>query len=271
MITPPVRAYIRTSTQMKYNPNNSLIRTGRSLLIIMPLFIQFTSCKTTPNKTPPVPTDTIQSISNKSAAINKCFMRISGKQKRDTLKINLQIVRGSLAGEMTNDIFEKDIRRGKLRGKINGKEISAVWTFIQEGIIDSVSVNFRFNNGNLLLEAKGIDYSPEADNRSGNHWIDIPASACASVENKEFAVSGTVTGLMMGKDGYTATLRTENSESYQILLSRNRLRENYITLNKGDHVIVSGDTIHLGENIQVLVKKIQKKNQEKAVSGLNLK
>jgi len=198
-------------------------------------------------------------------------MRISGKQKRDTLTINLQIERDNLAGEMTNDIFEKDIKRGKLRGKVNGKEISAVWTFIQEGITDSVRVNFRFNDGNLLLEAKGIDYSPEADNHSGDHWINIPVSACASVENKEFAISGTITEIIMGKDGYTATLRSSNSESYQILLSRNRLRENYVTLNKGDHVVVSGDTIHLGENIQVLVKKIQKKNQEKAVSGLNLK
>lgn len=174
----------------------------------MPLFIAFTSCKTTPNKTSLVPTETIQSISNKSAAINKCFMRISGKQKRDTLTINLQIERDNLAGEMTNDIFEKDIKRGKLRGKVNGKEISAVWTFIQEGITDSVRVNFRFNDGNLLLEAKGIDYSPEADNHSGDHWINIPVSACASVENKEFAISGTITEIIMGKDGYTATLRS---------------------------------------------------------------
>jgi hypothetical protein len=46
--------------------------------------------------------------------------------------------------------FEKDSRRGTLRGTKEGTRIKATWTFRQEGQSDSLPVHFELANKRLL-------------------------------------------------------------------------------------------------------------------------
>ncbi|MBL4677024.1 MAG: hypothetical protein JKY70_12585 [Mucilaginibacter sp.] len=74
-----------------------------------------------------------------------CFLRTEGTSNQDTTAIHLLLKGGKVTGEMKWLPKEKDSRKGTLNGTITGDEIKAVWSFMQEGVKDSINVAFKLS------------------------------------------------------------------------------------------------------------------------------
>jgi len=95
---------------------------------------------------------TIQKAPTNTKAITTaslCFRQVTGRQNQDTAWIVLIINQQQVTGSYVNLPFEKDARRGTLSGIKKEEEISALWTFMQEGQLDSLPVQFRLTNNQL--------------------------------------------------------------------------------------------------------------------------
>ena len=100
--------------------------------------------------------DTIKVDTSKASTINEpqqnkeyCFVLTEGIGNKDTTAVHLVINADKLSGEMNWLPKEKDRRKGTLTGTIAGDEIRAVWSFMQEGMKDSISVAFKLSSQQL--------------------------------------------------------------------------------------------------------------------------
>jgi len=137
------------------------------LLIIAAL--SFAACKSSPQQQDT--SDTTNSKQNvKRGKISKrtqdgCYIKASGQQMKDTLYVQLHIQNNKVSGRMIESIFEKDSRKGTLEGTLQpDKSIKAVWTFMQEGMTDTLAVDFR-------LDHTGITQKPYKVNTSTGRQV----------------------------------------------------------------------------------------------------
>lgn len=82
-------------------------------------------------------------------ATSMCFLRTDGKNNKDTTSIELVVKDNNVTGQMNWHPFEKDSRKGALNGTLKGDTVYAVWTFMQEGMQDTIGLQFLINEGNL--------------------------------------------------------------------------------------------------------------------------
>lgn len=82
----------------------------------------------------------------------------------------------------------------------------------------------------------------------------LSLSSCSS--DKEFKIRGTVQNIENGKDGYTATLKGDDGEDFDAVISRVKLGNEYKVLTPGERVELSGDTLYLENKLRVIVEKI---------------
>lgn len=87
-----------------------------------------------------------------------CFRQVSGRQKQDTAWVHLTIINATVTGTYWHLPFEKDSRRGTLKGSKKDDVITASWTFMQEGQTDSLPVQFKLT-GNQLQQ-KNYSFNP---------------------------------------------------------------------------------------------------------------
>ncbi|MET0637471.1 MAG: hypothetical protein ABWZ25_15675 [Chitinophagaceae bacterium] len=82
----------------------------------------------------------------------------------------------------------------------------------------------------------------------------------ASTSTKPYVVTGTVGEITNGKDGYMADLKTDNGTTYSVTVSVLRMQDKFVRYNAGDKLTVSGDTVHLGDRVNVVARTITKIN-----------
>jgi len=82
---------------------------------------------------------------------SRCFLLTEGKNNKDTTTIELAIKNDRVTGEMIWLPYEKDKRKGTLKGTIKDDSIHAVWSFMQEGVRDIIPLKFLLK-GNLLVQ-----------------------------------------------------------------------------------------------------------------------
>ena len=217
----------------------------------------FSACQQS-EKNPSSETKDSTTVQNQTA----CFSLVSGNQKQDTLSVSMDIMGEAVTGTMVNNLFEKDIRKGTIKGTINEGTIKAVWVYMQEGTTDSLPLLFKLEKGQLLQQPMRYNEKtrlPETD--ESGQWIAIPKVACpeAPVVLHAFHAEGTIKATVPGKDGYMATLTGNDGKTYIITMSVMRLEKAYTQLNIGDQVKVSGDTVHLNDQVNILVKEFERK------------
>lgn len=129
----------------------------KSALIIVSAIMIFTSCDFNNGQ---------KSISQDSVPTNcqvnherseLCFQRLDGSSSQDTSLIRLIINKETVTGDFNYIPYQKDSRRGTLTGVKNGNIIKGVWTFMQEGITDTISVEFKLQNDKLFQKTFGVD------------------------------------------------------------------------------------------------------------------
>lgn len=75
-----------------------------------------------------------------------CFLRTEGK---DSTSIELVIKDDKVTGQMNWMPYEKDSRKGKLAGTINNDTVDVVWSFMQEGMTDTLNLQFKLDDTKL--------------------------------------------------------------------------------------------------------------------------
>jgi hypothetical protein len=127
------------------------------LNIICVASMSFAACSPNANKTETrdadKPTDSalIAKTANPAADTSRCFLLTEGKKNQDSTSIELAIKGNKVTGQLNWLPYQKDSRKGNLSGTAKGDTISAVWSFMQEGMKDTINLKFVLN-GNQLLQ-----------------------------------------------------------------------------------------------------------------------
>jgi hypothetical protein len=161
-----------------------IIRKTRTYVIIaLSALTLFSACQGSGKKN--TGGDTTQTR-NKKGKISKrtqdgCYLYTSGNQMRDSLYVQLHIQDNAVSGKMNNEIYEKDGRKGTLTGTMNpDKSINAVWEFMQEGMKDTMAVQFRLNHTSLLQKPLKANAATgrEVTDRSAPYSIELKPTDC---------------------------------------------------------------------------------------------
>lgn len=106
-------------------------------------------------------TNSASTLSNNNSTQNQqtefCFQRVEGNTNQDTSVINLVFKADKVTGTFNHTPHEKDSRKGTLSGSRDGDIIKTVWSFMQEGIKDTLSVEFKLSENELYQKTFGID------------------------------------------------------------------------------------------------------------------
>lgn len=86
---------------------------------------------------------------DKAMVKSLCFLLTEGQTKKDSTSIELVIQGDTVTGVMNWMPYEKDSRKGKLKGTKTGDNINAVWSFMQEGMTDTIDVQFKLTDDML--------------------------------------------------------------------------------------------------------------------------
>ena len=96
-----------------------------------------------------------------------CFLSLADAKRKDTFYIKLYLKGDDVTGTMAYQYYQKDRRTGSLIGKKNGKRISAMWTYMQEGVTDSLKVYFKLHDN--ILHQMEPGYDPNQDQHDLPH------------------------------------------------------------------------------------------------------
>ena len=86
-----------------------------------------------------------------------CFQRYSGLTSQDTASVKLIIEENEVRGQYSNLPHEKDSRVGTIAGIKNGDLIKGMWYYQQEGMDDSLAVEFKLQDDKLLQKNTSFD------------------------------------------------------------------------------------------------------------------
>lgn len=86
-----------------------------------------------------------------------CFLQTQGIKHQDTSIIKLVITNNDVVGKMLYMPHEKDGRFGNIKGNKNGDILDLVWTYMQEGMKDSIPVILKMNGSSLLQKSSSYD------------------------------------------------------------------------------------------------------------------
>jgi len=111
-------------------------------------------------------------------ATSMCFLRTEGTGNKDTTSIELVIKDNKVSGQMYWHPFEKDSRKGALNGTLKGDTVDAVWTFMQEGMQDTLGLQFLIKGDNLMQKPLKLNTQTgrqQTDNAAGFTLLHHPS------------------------------------------------------------------------------------------------
>jgi hypothetical protein len=109
------------------------------------------------NSTNDISSDNTAEDSVITEQVQMCFERTEGDAHQDTTTLNLIIEGDNVTGDFNHLPHEKDSRKGTISGKRKGDLIKAVWSFMQEGMNDTLGVEFKLKGDRLLQKNYSIN------------------------------------------------------------------------------------------------------------------
>lgn len=107
------------------------------------------------------------SAENQAATSSLCFIRT---ENRDTTNVELVKKGNDVTGQMSWLPFEKDSRKGTLNGTLKGDTVYAVWSFMQEGMKDTLGLQFLIKEDGLMQKPLKLNTKTgreQTDNAAG--------------------------------------------------------------------------------------------------------
>lgn len=78
-----------------------------------------------------------------------CFLKLDGTQNQDSTYVYIQLKGDSISGLYNWIPDMKDARRGIINGIKQGDTINVVWSYMQEGTVDTIHTQFVLENNKL--------------------------------------------------------------------------------------------------------------------------
>jgi len=146
----------------------------KNISISISALILFTACNSN-NQQDRISTDSISTNDSLQQQTSElCFQRLEGLSNQDTSTIHLIIDNGKVSGDFNHIPYQKDSRKGTLKGFKNADIIQGVWTFMQEGMIDTLSVEFKLSGNGLLQKTFGVDKNTGRQKLTDTSTFSIP-------------------------------------------------------------------------------------------------
>lgn len=130
----------------------------KALVIVLAAAAFFASCTLSPKQT------TTQDTLNAKASLKSdsipgpaCYLLLEGTANQDSTRLRLQFSGSDVTGELNWIPAEKDSRTGKITGTRTGNSVKGTWTFMQEGMQDTLSVEFQLAGKILYQRAYKTD------------------------------------------------------------------------------------------------------------------
>ena len=119
-------------------------------LILLPAIL-LASCAGDDNRQKDNTDDALKVVTEVSTntADTSCYLRTIGEKNQDSSKLQLIVKNDIVTGSLQYLPYQKDARKGTLSGKKEGDIINAQWTYVQEGMEDTLTVSFKFKEGAL--------------------------------------------------------------------------------------------------------------------------
>lgn len=86
-----------------------------------------------------------------------CFRHLQGRANQDTTTLKLEINGERVSGTFQHVPFEKDSRKGTINGTRKGDIIQANWFYMQEGMNDTLALEFKLSGDELLQKTYSYD------------------------------------------------------------------------------------------------------------------
>ncbi len=121
------------------------------------------SCTTQPDNTTEFSDTTVTASTevgeNGSQPVSQtlCFQKLAGTANQDTTKVQLNMNRDQVTGDFGHYPKEKDKRVGKINATKDGELIKGTWVYMQEGINDTLQVEFKLNGDKLIQKNYTVD------------------------------------------------------------------------------------------------------------------
>lgn len=145
------------------------------LLLAAALLPLVAACNNTLPKTGSA-TGTTQVPTNIPVIEARNYVRVTGNRQQDSAIVLLIIDGSKVSGKMKYLPAEKDARTGTLSGTIENNIIHAKWSFMQEGMNDTVPVSFKLEDDLLLQKVSAYDV------KTGKEYL--PDTAQYTIEYK---------------------------------------------------------------------------------------
>lgn len=127
----------------------------KALIILSAASISFTACTSTPDKT--IRNTDSLSVSPVTVPDTLCFRKLDGAANQDTTSLQMIIDGKQVSGFFAHYPFQKDRRVGEITATISDDLIKGIWTYMQEGINDTLDVEFKLNGDKLIQKSYTID------------------------------------------------------------------------------------------------------------------
>lgn len=115
-----------------------------------------------------------------------CFIHTDGTNAQDITAVHLVINENKVSGDMSWLPKEKDRRKGTLSGMLNGDKIRAVWSFMQEGMKDTIAVEFKLSAQELAQKPMKLNTATgrEQVNTNADYSVIYKLDNCEKFKSK---------------------------------------------------------------------------------------
>lgn len=134
----------------------------KRLFILFAVALSATACTSKPDKTGSETTDSLveqtpATTPVESSTQTMCFLKTTGTANQDSTKLKLVINGDLVTGDFAHYPYEKDRRVGTLAATRSGNLISGQWFFMQEGMNDTLQVEFKLDGDKLVQKNYTVD------------------------------------------------------------------------------------------------------------------
>ncbi len=134
----------------------------KRLMILFAATLNIAACTSQPDKS----TDTADTTVAVNTAVDEndepvvqtlCFQKLTGTSNQDTTSLKLIVDRDKVTGDFAHYPKGKDRRVGKINATKDDELIKGVWVYMQEGMNDTLQVEFKLSEDKLVQKNYTVD------------------------------------------------------------------------------------------------------------------
>ncbi|MEJ7780084.1 MAG: hypothetical protein WKF68_10885 [Daejeonella sp.] len=134
----------------------------KRLLILFAISVGLGACTTTPENNTGGSSDSLTENAadddpSEPSMQTLCFQKLGGTSNQDTTSLSLTINGEEVSGDFAHYPYQKDSRVGTISAVKKNDLIKGIWIYMQEGMNDTLAVEFRLSGDKLVQKNYTVD------------------------------------------------------------------------------------------------------------------